>query len=73
MATMKKIIQWYGDLHEPVAEDPKETLTVHPLGLPHLLRRTFRVTNPIESLFDKVVYHPRRVESWKRGSRVARW
>ena len=56
-----------------MAEDPGETLTVHRLGLPHLLRKTFRLTNPIESLFDEVVCHPRRVESWKRGCQVARW
>ena len=76
-ATMKKIIQWLGEHHEQAAksltEGLEETLTVHRLGLPDLLRRTFRSANPIESMFDKVEYRSRRVKSWKGRNQVARW
>jgi len=77
LATMKKIIQWLGEHHEQAAksltEGLEDTLTVHRLGLPDVLRRTFRSANPIESMFDKVEYRSRRVKSWKGRNQVARW
>ena len=77
LATMKTIIQWLGEHHEQAArsltEGLEETLTVHRLGLPDVLRRTFRSANPIESMFDKVEYRSRRVKSWKGRNQVARW
>jgi transposase-like protein len=76
-AAMKKVIAWLGDHHEPAArslnEGLEETLTVQRLGLPDVLRRTFRSANPIESLFDKVEYRVKRVKRWKGGNQVARW
>lgn len=77
LATMKKIIQWLGEHHEQgaksLAEGLEDTLTVHRLGLLDVLRRTFRSTNPIESMFDKVEYRSRRVKSWKGRNQVVRW
>lgn len=77
LAAMKKIIQWLGEHHEQAArsltEGLEETLTVHRLGLPEVLRRTFRSANPIESMFDKVEYRSRRVKSWKGRNQVPRW
>ena len=77
LASMKKIIQWLGEHHEQAAksltEGLEETLTVHRLGLRDVLRRTFRSSNPIESMFDKVEYRSRRVKSWKGPNQVARW
>jgi len=77
LAAMKKIIAWLSDHHEQAAKSLKEgleeTLTVHRLGLPDVLRRTFRSTNPIESLFDKVQYRVKRVKNWQGRNQVARW
>jgi len=77
MAAMKTIVAWLSEHHEPAARSLKEgleeTLTVHRLGLPENLRRTFRSTNPIESLFDKVEYRIKRVKNWKGKTQIARW
>jgi transposase-like protein len=77
LAAMKRIIAWLREHHEPATgslkEGLEETLTVHRLGLPDLLRRTFRSANPIESMFDKVQYRSKRVKSWKGRTQVARW
>lgn len=54
-------------------EGLEETLTVHRLGLPETLRRTFRSTNPIESIFDKVKTRGRRVKNWQGNNQFARW
>ncbi len=48
-------------------------MTVHRLGLPDLLRKTFRSTNPIESIFDKVKTRGRRVKKWQANNQFARW
>ena len=73
----ERLLQWLGEHHEQAAksltEGLEETLTVHRLGLPDVLRRTFRSANPIESMFDKVGYRSRRVKSWKGRNQVARW
>lgn len=77
LTVMQGIIAWLSDHHEPAArslrEGLEETLTVHRLCLPDLLRRTFRSANPIESMFDKVQYRSKRVKSWKGRTQVARW
>lgn len=77
LATTKRIMAWLRGHHEQaagsLAEGLEETLTVHRLGLPDLLRKTFRSTNPIESLFDKLAYRSRRVKNWKGRNQVARW
>ena len=43
------------------------------LDLPDLLRTTFRSTNPIESMFDKVKARGRRVKNWNADNQLARW
>ncbi len=77
VAAMRIIIAWLTEHHEPAAKSLKEgleeTLTVHRLGLPDVLRRTFRSANPLESLFDKAAYRVKRVKRWKGRSQVARW
>ena len=50
-----------------------ETLTVHRLGVQGALRRTLVTTNPIESPFDVVRTHARRVKRWSGGAMVMRW
>lgn len=74
---MKQLINWLNEQHvqaaSSLAEGLEETLTVHRLGLPDLLRKTFRSANPIESMFDKVEYRCQRVKSWSGKTQVARW
>ena len=74
---LKKLIKWLRDRSDKaagsLAEGLEETLTVHRLDLPALLRTTFRSTNPIESIFDKVKTRGRRVKNWKADNQLARW
>ena len=54
-------------------EGMDETLTMHRLRLPYNLRRTFRSTNPIESVFDTVETVCRNVKRWHGGDQYLRW
>ena len=56
-----------------LAEGMEDTLTVHRLPLPDLLRRTFATTNPIESAFSVVETVCRRVKRWRGGDHIERW
>lgn len=74
---LAKLMRWLGERNEAaarsLAEGLEETLTVHRLGLPEALRLTFRSTNPIETLVEKVRYRSRRVKNWKGRKQVVRW
>jgi len=76
-AALQKVLAWLEDRCESaarsLAEGLAETLTVQRLGLPEVLGRTFRSTNPIESMFDKIAYRCRRVKSWRGKQQVVRW
>lgn len=54
-------------------EGLEETLTIHRLGLPELLRRSLATTNIIESVFSGVEDHCRRVKRWRAGDHLQRW
>ncbi len=77
LGELKKLIRWLrdrsGKAADSLAEGLEETLTVHRLDLPALLRTTFRSTNPIESMFDKVKTRGRRVKNWNADNQLARW
>ena len=77
LSELKKLIQWLRDRSDQAAnslvEGLEETLTVHRLDLPAQLRTTFRSTNPIESMFDKVKTRGRRVKNWRADNQLARW
>jgi hypothetical protein len=51
----------------------EETLTLHRLGLPEDLRKTFRTTNPIESVFAQVRSRTNRVRRWQGKQQASRW
>jgi transposase-like protein len=51
----------------------EETLTLHKLNVPAPLRKTFRTTNPIESVFDTVRTACRNVKRWRPGDQRERW
>jgi transposase-like protein len=74
---LQKLLAWLRSRNDAAArslqEGLEETLAVHRLGLPEKLRKTFRSTNPIESLLDKVSYRGRRVKRWRTGRQVCRW
>jgi transposase-like protein len=54
-------------------EGLEETLTVHRLGVPALLRKTLSTTNPIESCFSVTRTVTGRVKRWRGGDMVQRW
>lgn len=54
-------------------EGLEETLTMHRLGLPELIRRSLSSTNLIESVFSGVEEHCRRVKRWRAGDHLQRW
>ncbi|MEM7236012.1 MAG: IS256 family transposase [Planctomycetota bacterium] len=51
----------------------EETLTLHRLGVPGSLRRTFRTTNPIENMFSGVRKTSRNVKRWRGQDMSKRW
>ena len=54
-------------------EGLEETLTIHRLGLPELLRRSLATTNIIKSVFSGVEDHCRRVKRWRAVDHLQRW
>lgn len=54
-------------------EGMEETLTVHRLRVPDLLRRTLCCTNVIESAFSIVETVCRNVKRWRPGDQIERW
>ena len=56
-----------------LAEGLEETLTVHKLRVPELLRKSLSSTNAIESAFSVVEELCRRVKRWRGGDHLERW
>ncbi len=54
-------------------EGLEETLTVHRLGLPGLLRQTLANTNAMESINSQFRTHAQNVKHWTNGQQVLRW
>jgi len=77
-AEMHKVVAWLQTINESAAgslkEGLEEILTVHRLGLPEILRKSFGSTNLIESPFALVRERTRRVKNWRRGpDTIQRW
>lgn len=53
-------------------EGLEETLTISRLGLSPALRKTFKSTNPIESLNDGIRTVQRKVKRWRSGKMALR-
>ena len=75
---LKETVDWLEQYSENAArsleEGLEETLTVHRLELPDILRRTFGTTNPLESVFSTVRSKTERVKNWKSGrGQISRW
>ncbi len=56
-----------------IREGLEETLTVSRLGLSPALLKTFRSTNPIDSLCDGIRVMQRNVKNWQSGQMALRW
>ena len=56
-----------------LAEGMEETLTVHKLRVPELLRKSLASTNLIESAFSVAEELCRRVKRWREGDHRQRW
>ena len=54
-------------------EGLEETLALHRLQVPHMLRRTLHTTNPIESLFARGSELSRNVKHWRSEDMATRW
>jgi putative transposase len=54
-------------------EGMEETLTVHKLRVPELLRKSLASTNIIESAFSVAEDLCRRVKRWREGDHLERW
>lgn len=56
-----------------LAEGLEETLTVHRLGVPPMLRQSLRSTNMIESMFSNHRHLMRNVRRWTTSDQRPRW
>ncbi len=76
-AELEKVVHYLDKLNPSAArsleEGLEETLTVHRLGLPDLLRSSFNTTNIIESSLSRVDHMLHRVKRWNGGDHVQRW
>jgi transposase-like protein len=76
-AELQRTVGWLRTISEGAArsleEGLEETLTVHRLRLPDVLRRTLSTTNVIESCFAHVQHLTRNVKRWRNGQMVRRW
>ncbi len=74
---LDETIEWLRPINRDAASSLKEgleeTLTVIRLGLTADLRRFFRSTNAIESMFSRVRQITRRVKRWQGGDMRHRW
>jgi putative transposase len=61
------------DAAASLQEGLEETITVHRLGVPAMLRKTLKSTNPIESALDVVTTLTKRVKHWREGDMRQRW
>jgi transposase-like protein len=58
---------------ESLREAFEDTLTVHRLDIPELLRKTLSSTNPIESCFSTTRDRCGNVKHWKTSDMAMRW
>lgn len=70
---LRELMQLNPSAARSLEEGLEETLTIHRLKLPELLRRSLATTNIIESVFSGVEDHCRRVKHWRAGDHLQRW
>ena len=76
-AELEKTVAWLEGISPSAAqslhEGMEETLTLHRLGVPELLRRSLSSTNLIESCFSTTRERSRSVKRWRGEDQVLRW
>ena len=77
LAALQPTVKWLRTLNESAArsleEGMEETLTLHRLGVPPVLRESLSSTNLIESCFSRLEHLTRNVKRWRSGPMVRRW
>jgi putative transposase len=75
--SLKKTIEQLERINESAArsleEGLDETLTVHRLQLPEILRKSFSTSNSIESAFSQGSTVMRNVKRWSNNNQIQRW
>jgi transposase-like protein len=76
-AQLEKSVEWLEGINPSAAaslrEGLEETLTLHRLGLPAALRKSFQTTNLIESALSVASDVADRVKRWRAGDMRLRW
>lgn len=76
-AQLEKTVEWLEGINPSAAaslrEGLEETLTLHRLGLPEALRKSFQTTNLIESALSVASDVAGRVKRWRAGDMRLRW
>jgi len=76
-AQLEKTVEWLEEINPSAAaslrEGLEETLTLHRLGLPDQLRKSFQSTNLIESALSVATDVADRVKRWRAGDMRLRW
>jgi transposase-like protein len=74
---LEKTVEWLEEINPSAAaslrEGLEETLTLHRLGLPDQLRKSFQSTNLIESALSVASDVAGRVKRWRAGDMRLRW
>ena len=70
---LRELMDLNPDAARSLEEGMEETLTVHRLGVPDLLRKSLQTTNIIESTFSMVETACRNVKCWKGADQRLRW
>jgi transposase-like protein len=74
---LQKTVAYLEDISASAArsleEGLDETLTLHQLGVPDVLRKTLRSTNAIESCFARTRELCKNVKRWRDGAMAQRW
>jgi transposase-like protein len=76
-AELEKVTKWLDEISatgaDSLREGLEETLTLHRLGVPPLLRRSLSSTNLIESCFATTRERSQSVKRWRGQDQVMRW
>jgi transposase-like protein len=73
LAVARELERMNEDAAASLREGLEETLTLHRLRLPGLLRRSFASTNILESAFSRSRHVMRNVTRWRNSCQKARW
>ena len=77
LSALQGVLRYLEQKNESAArsleEGMEETLTIHKLGLPDILRKSLSSTNMIESTYSRYRHVTRNVKCWKNVEQKKRW